>query len=297
MTVHKDNLLTISQAAKSLGISKRTLQRWEKLDNFPQPYRTPGGSRRYSPSQLEEIKTWKGNKSQLPQNSSQLSISQAAQKLNVSPRTLQRWEKLANFPQPYRTPGGSRRYTPDQVNRIKTWHQQQQATSEQTSPSTPSAPTFTPPPPLNTPFLPSPYLDQSTPPLAEQPSPQPKKLSNTSKRLSLPSLAIIAGLLLLTLGLNPHSPVASISATGQANFTGLTLSNSSGQATLPAGEKTITVNHSSLTPYSQVIATFTSDYSPATKYWVTLDPANHSFTLHVDYPVNQDTPINYLIIN
>jgi len=101
----------------------------------------------------------------------------------------------------------------------------------------------------------------------------------------------------LNLGIDPRTPVASISATGQANFSKLNLTDSSGQLVLPAGEKTITINNHTLTPFSQIIATFTSDYSPATKYWATLNPDTQSFTIHLDYPVNQDTTVNYLIIN
>jgi len=101
----------------------------------------------------------------------------------------------------------------------------------------------------------------------------------------------------LNLGIDPNTPVASINATGQANFTALNLSQASGQILLPAGEKTITINNTTLTPFSQIVATFTSDYSPATKYWATLNPDIQSFTIHLDYPVNQDTTVNYLIIN
>ncbi len=192
MTAHKDNLISITRAAESLNVSTRTLQRWEKLPNFPQPYRTPGGSRRYSPTQLQEIQNWKQNKTQPPQNVTHHPISQTAQQLNVSPRTLQRWEKLPNFPQPYRTPGGSRRYTSDQINQIKTWHQQQSTTP---SPDVSPPPTFTPPPESETPFLPSPYLSSQTPPT---PSSQPTKPPSTSKRLPIGQIAIIAALLLLT---------------------------------------------------------------------------------------------------
>ena len=93
-------------------------------------------------------------------------------------------------------------------------------------------------------------------------------------------------------------PVASISATGEATFAKINLSDSSsGQAVIPTGERVITLDHYDLTPQSQIIITFTSDYSPATKYWVDLDIPKKQFIIYIDYPVNQDTTINYIVVN
>jgi excisionase family DNA binding protein len=46
--------LTISQAARELGVSLSTIRRWTNLGYLPS-YRTPGGQRRFSREQLEQF--------------------------------------------------------------------------------------------------------------------------------------------------------------------------------------------------------------------------------------------------
>jgi excisionase family DNA binding protein len=46
--------LTISQAARELGVSLSTVRRWTNLGYLPS-YRTPGGQRRFSREQLEQF--------------------------------------------------------------------------------------------------------------------------------------------------------------------------------------------------------------------------------------------------
>ena len=46
-----------------------------------------------------------------------------------------------------------------------------------------------------------------------------------------------------------------------------------------------------ITPTTPVTLTFTSDYAPAKKYWVTTDQG--SFTLNTDFPVSEDSTFNY----
>jgi excisionase family DNA binding protein len=48
--------LTISQAARELGVSLSTVRRWTNLGYLPS-YRTPGGQRRFSREQLEQFLT------------------------------------------------------------------------------------------------------------------------------------------------------------------------------------------------------------------------------------------------
>ena len=93
------------------------------------------------------------------------------------------------------------------------------------------------------------------------------------------------------------TPVASISANG-LTVSKLNLStSSSGQAVIPTGEKVIAVTQPNLTAESQVIVTFSGDYSPATKYWISLKPDMNVFEIHTDYPVATDTKAYYAIIN
>src|SRR5690348_9538446 len=50
----KDTLLTIQQAATLLGVSTRTLRRWEQK-GLLKPQRTMGNQRRYSQTELETL--------------------------------------------------------------------------------------------------------------------------------------------------------------------------------------------------------------------------------------------------
>jgi len=59
----------------------------------------------------------------------------------------------------------------------------------------------------------------------------------------------------------------------------------------------VIVTSTNLTNSSQVIVTFGSDYKPATKYWVTKDPTTNTFTIFVNYPVNNPVNIDWVIIN
>jgi len=47
---------------------------------------------------------------------------------------------------------------------------------------------------------------------------------------------------------------------------------------------------------SKVFITFTSDYSPATRYWVT-KKIGESFTVHLDQPPNGHTSLDWLVVN
>lgn len=88
-----------------------------------------------------------------------------------------------------------------------------------------------------------------------------------------------------------------------ATFSGKTVSlanlklEASGTATVSAGTNNSQISTDRLTGESQVIVTFTSDYTPATKYWVKKDSAAKAFTIFTNYPVNNDTTLDWLIIN
>ena len=90
--------------------------------------------------------------------------------------------------------------------------------------------------------------------------------------------------------------VASIDASGSGSFSRLNL-KASGTATISAGLNSVAVPSEQLNPNSQVIITFTSNYSPATKYWVTKEPELKLFNVFVNYPVNEETTLDWLLIN
>jgi hypothetical protein len=90
--------------------------------------------------------------------------------------------------------------------------------------------------------------------------------------------------------------VASIDASGSGSFSSLNL-KASGTATISAGTNNALVATDQIGVNSQVIITFTNSYAPATKYWVSKDPDNHQFSVFVNYPVNNPTSLDWLIIN
>ena len=90
--------------------------------------------------------------------------------------------------------------------------------------------------------------------------------------------------------------VASIDASGSASFNQLNL-KAAGTAIIPAGENHTIISTTQLSSDSQILITFTSDYQPATKYWVYKQPDQNQFTVFVNYPLNLPTAIDWLIIN
>ncbi|MBP9670135.1 MerR family transcriptional regulator [Candidatus Woesebacteria bacterium] len=68
-----------------------------------------------------------------------------------------------------------------------------------------------------------------------------------------------------------------------------------GTSTLSKGKNQITVEQDKITSTTPVTVTFTGDYAPAKKYWVTTDQG--SFTLYTDFPVSSDSTFNYSFLN
>ena len=71
---------------------------------------------------------------------------------------------------------------------------------------------------------------------------------------------------------------------------------SSGIETLKSGLKELEVKSTIVGQKSKIFVTFTEDYSPATRYWVTKNEGI-GFTVHLDQPVSTDTGFSWLIIN
>lgn len=71
-----------------------------------------------------------------------------------------------------------------------------------------------------------------------------------------------------------------------------TLTSSTG--IMPKNQNQILVPSEKITTTTPVTVTFTSDFSPAKKYWITTDQG--SFTLHTDFPVSSDSTFNYSFI-
>src|SRR5947209_29597 len=91
-------LISISEAAKILGVSIDTIRRWDKA-GILHSERPDGKTRYFSLAELEQVKF-----------SKPLSISEAAQKIGVSSSTLRRLDKKGLI-NPERDANGERLYT------------------------------------------------------------------------------------------------------------------------------------------------------------------------------------------
>lgn len=106
MPILPHSYIPISKAAKILGVSPDTLRNWETQGKLV-PERTPGGSRRYNLSTLQQLKS-----QMLPirPKVAMLSVNKAAHLLQISPDTLRNWDKKG-LVKAERTSGGVRRFT------------------------------------------------------------------------------------------------------------------------------------------------------------------------------------------
>jgi DNA-binding XRE family transcriptional regulator len=114
---------TISQAAKRIGVSKRTIQRWIKSKKIPFQI-DPNGIHLLNETALLSKKPLTNHQGLMatPLSSSSLSsgllsAALAAKSLGISKRTLLRWEK-AGLITPTRTVGGARRYNTKDITAL-----------------------------------------------------------------------------------------------------------------------------------------------------------------------------------
>lgn len=107
--------IPISKAAKFLKVSPDTLRNWEKAGKIL-PSRTYGGARRYSLVELQHLK--KHIHPVASRKKGLISISVAAKALRVSSDTLRNWDAKGLI-ESFRTKGGSRRFTRDEIKRLQ----------------------------------------------------------------------------------------------------------------------------------------------------------------------------------
>ncbi len=72
---------------------------------------------------------------------------------------------------------------------------------------------------------------------------------------------------------------------------------SAGEAVIPAGTDLIEIQTESVTEGSLIYVTFTSDYTPATRYWVESRKKGESFILKMDKIVDIDSQFSWWIVN
>src|SRR4030042_6834545 len=74
-----NKLLSIQEVASILGVSTKTLRRWEERGIFVPLQRTPGNQRRYSQEQIDIFKRQRSGE-QVPQTEKNLSSTELLQK-------------------------------------------------------------------------------------------------------------------------------------------------------------------------------------------------------------------------
>ena len=112
-------LFTINEAAKLLGVSIKTLRRWDQKGLLA-AQRTIGNQRRYDIEELEKLKG-KKIKSVIRKQSavaSQLTINEAALFLGISVKTLRRWETKGLITA-LATPTGKRVFSQKALEKLK----------------------------------------------------------------------------------------------------------------------------------------------------------------------------------
>lgn len=299
-----DKLYTINEVASKLNLSDKTLRRWEEACRFT-PSRTLGNQRRYSVDDLQILDALKHNV--ISDQHELLNASQAASLCGVSPSTIARWENEGKI-HPFITSG----YTYYPKSRLL-------AKLDELKASTPIE-------------IPNPTLhiesdnSREMAPDAQRPvSLTPStSLSTNYSHFLIPLFTSILTLTLYHFLFNqvstPVTPQVKgvttsvfdprvddlltkfqthldremleksvVTPTQQIQLDNTSLI--SGQDTLAKGQSQISVSHPSLSPTSLVTATFSSDFSPARKYWVTSKTG--SFTLTTDFPVGADASFTY----
>ena len=108
---------SIQKAAEQVGLHPKTLRRWEQDGRFV-AHRTLGGQRRYTVDDIIKLKALKESSSQTgPALDKLITPENAAEKLKVTPTTIQRWTKQGKLT-PIKTPAGDHHYSLDQINHL-----------------------------------------------------------------------------------------------------------------------------------------------------------------------------------
>lgn len=325
-----DKLYTIQEVAAKLGVSDKTLRRWEEAGRFT-PSRTLGNQRRYNIEDLQILDAIKHGT--INSQSDLLTIAQAAGICGVTPTTLMRWENDGKI-HPFITSHNT--YYPrtklvekmDELKKssvVETIAPEPDLSTNSQSTNTQSE-TLAPPVEMST-KPPEATKTPSITPLALATTDSAWQLDPRIWNLLITLILILSYHFLFNTASSPVSPAASTPPSQGAvqgvqapdpkldilekklqdhlademlndakpqPVTTINLDNTaliSGAATLPKGKEQVTLTSDQITADTPITATFTSDFAPAKKYWITTNPG--SFTLHTDFPVGADTSFNY----
>lgn len=324
-----DKLYTIIEVAAKLNLSDKTLRRWEEAGRFT-PSRTLGNQRRYSLDDLQVLDAIKHGV--VNEQKDLLTLVQASKLCGVSPTTIVRWENAGKI-HPLITSGNTyypRQKLMEKMDELKhTYPEPEPETNVKLADNPWSEPKITEP--LNShPKFESPAMPKLKP-LTTLVEPQ---RSENNLSLTLANILITLILLLAYhLIFNQKAPAPISPSTGSVQGTAtsiqqdprlddliakfqehlsaemlknakpisattINLDNTAliyGSSKLSKGKNQVTVEQDKVTTTTPVTVTFTNDYAPAKKYWVTTDQG--SFTLYTDFPVSTDSTFNYNFVS
>lgn len=300
-----DKLYSIQEVATKLNLADKTLRRWEEAGRFT-PSRTLGNQRRYTLEDLQILDAIKHGT--INTQKDLLTPVQASQLCGVSVSTLMRWEDNGKI-HPFITSAGT--YYPRQ--RLMEKMDELKSIAEEPEPIIP------PPAPVESP---KPTLS----PLIAPPQPSTFDLRSSLFNIFITLILLISYHLIFNQPVKTVSPQGSVQGVSTVapqdpriddlikkfqdhlssemlkdakpatnttiNVDGTALIH--GSSTLSKGKNQISVSEPKITPTTPITLTFTSDYAPAKKYWVTTSQG--SFTLNTDFPVSADSTFNYNFI-
>ncbi len=313
-----DKLYTVSEVATKLGLSDKTLRRWEDAGRFHSS-RTLGNQRRYNLEDLQILDAIKHGV--IPDQADLLTLNQAAQLAGVSPATVDRWEREGKI-HPFVTVGSTFYPRHRLIAKLAELSQEINVQPQPTpAPRIEEAMESPLPPPARSPAKLSPLPTQ---PLTHHQPYYPWLLLNFFATLILlfayhflfnrPSSSLLSPSSTNTPAINPgevrgvttdnpkldkleskfQDHLAEDLLLRSATHSTINLDNTAlitGSSKMPAGKNQISVTNDQLSPATPVTISFQSDYAPAKKYWVTVE--NGSFTVHTDFPVSSDSVFAY----
>lgn len=316
-----DKLYTIVEVAAKLNLSDKTLRRWEEAGRFT-PSRTLGNQRRYSLDDLQVLDAIKHGV--VNEQKDLLTLVQASKLCGVSPTTIIRWENDGKI-HPLITSGNTyypRHKLMEKMDSLKTQYPEPKLEPMPARPDV-EVETRTKEP---DPTMPTRLAQLPTKQVTSLLVPQ---RSDTNLKTMVANILITVIILVayhLIFNQTPTLPqspgtgaVQGVATTTQdprvddlltkfqdhlsaemlknakpVPVTTINLDNTAliyGTSTLSKGKNQITVEQDKVTSTTPVTVTFTNDYAPAKKYWVTTDQG--SFTVYTDFPVSSDSTFNY----
>jgi len=312
-----DKLYTIQEVATKLNLSDKTLRRWEEAGRFCSS-RTLGNQRRYSIDDLQVLDAIKHGV--VNEQKDLLTLVQASNLCGVSPTSIIRWENDGKI-HPLITSGNTyypRQKLVEKMEDLKT-------TNLEPVPSVANLASES----VRNFAIPDKKLSPLPVPVPNIPGMSGPTISPILTNMLITFILLISYHLLFnqkpSAPISPSNNVGSVQGVATTTLdprvddlltkfqehlssemlkdakpipvTTINLDSTAliyGTSILSKGKNQISVTQDKVTPSTPITVTFTNDYAPAKKYWVTTDQG--SFTLHTDFPVSSDSTFNYNLL-